>query len=1032
MKNISSRWFFRAGTTLLLIISCIGAVQAQRQITGMISDDSNEALPGVYVLVNGSSNGTISDINGAYSIAVNYATDTLVFQMMGMETQKIPVGNRSIINVKMAPSYSDMNEVVVVGYGVQKKVNLTGSVASVDMSDVTASRPITSLSSGLSGLAAGLSVSQGNGRPGGDNSTLRIRGQGTLNNADPLVIIDGAVGNMNDINPQDVENISILKDAASAAIYGSRAANGVILITTKQGKEGSVRVNYNSYYSITQPTNLIKMVTNYADYMELINEGYRNTDPNSAQIFSQESIDLWRSNEGGDPLKYPNVDWTDEVFQSNVLQNHNLSFNGGTDKIRYFGSFGYLDNPGIIEKAGYQRYVARLNLEAHLKPWLTLGMRLNGLNAKTEIGTNILNDVFTYAGASSPGMVLRSPDGRYGSVNNPEDDSQSNNVLHRLNSRKGAIEQNKMVSRFYGVVRPMEGLTVEGSFNYTFDDEFRYEQPVFNDRWNFLTNTVASSGVGRTSVYNRNGKNYSYFMDGVVRYDKEITDKLQMNLMIGASQEYYKSLHFNASKLDLVDPSLTVIDAATMDAAAGGNASDWTMRSYFGRLNLAWDDKYLFEANLRRDGTSRFASGSARWGVFPSFSAGWRIIEENFLEGTTWLDDLKIRASWGSLGNNAVGNYEYQAVYNSSNYILNNNLFVGFAQTALSNAALTWESTYVTNLGVDYGLYSGKLSGSIDLFHKATKNILINLPAPSVVGNAAIPKQNAAEVLNKGVELSVTWRDNIGKANYYVGGNFSYTKNEVTKFKGDDRSISGANLIQEGYPINIQYVRAVDRIIQTEADLQLVQTIIENAPVNPDNGQKINPFASYGTPQLGDFLYKDLNGDGIINDEDRYTVGNGTSPHIVLGLNFGIDYKNFDLSGLIQGNLGLQTFYLDNYFRPSVRWGYQINQEIADGRWYPGRTDAEYPRLLDYSQTRNTLASDFWVQDRSFIRLKNIQLGYTIPASIIQKISLSSVRVYGSLENYLTFTKYKGFDPEVNGANYPTLKQALIGLSVSF
>src|SRR5690606_29998003 len=277
---------------------------------------------------------------------------------------------------------------------------------------------------------------------------------------------------------------------------------------------------------------------------------------------------------------------------------------------------------------------------------------------------------------------------------------------------------------------------------------------------------------------------------------------------------------------------------------------------------------YLFEANLRRDGTSRFASGAARWGVFPSFSAGWRIIEENFLEGTTSLDDLKIRDSWGSLGNNAVRNYEYQAVYNSSNYILNNNLFVGFAQTALSNAALTWESTYVTNLGVDYGLYSGKLSGSIDLFHKATKNILINLPAPSVVGNAAIPKQNAAEVLNKGVELSVTWRDNIGKANYYVGGNFSYTKNGGTKFKGDDRSISGANIRQEGYPINIQYVRAVDRIIQTEADLQLVQTIIENAPVNPDNGQKINPFASYGTPQLGDFLYKDLNGDGIINDED--------------------------------------------------------------------------------------------------------------------------------------------------------------------
>jgi TonB-linked SusC/RagA family outer membrane protein len=1032
MRNVCKKQVLKACINLLLVVVTMGTVQAQREVTGTVTDEVDEGLPGVYVLLSGSSNAAVTDLDGGYTITVNSNSDTLVFQMLGMETQKFAVGNQSTLDVKLVPSYSDMNEVVVVGYGVQKKVNLTGSVASVDMADVTASRPITTLSSGLSGLASGLSVSQGNGRPGGDNATLRIRGQGTLNNADPLVIIDGAVGNINDINPQDVENVSVLKDAASAAIYGSRAANGVILITTKQGKEGVVRVNYNSYYSITQPTNLVKTVTNYANYMELINEGYKNTDPNSAQIFSQESIDLWRANESGDPLKYPNVNWADEVFQSNLLQNHNLSFNGGTEKIRYFGSFGFLDNPGIIEKAGYQRYVARLNLEADLKPWLTLGMRLNGLNSKTDIGTNILDDVFTYAAASSPGMVLRAPDGRFGSVNNPEDDSQSNNVLHRLHSRKGAIEQNKMVTRFYGILRPIEGLTVEGSFNYTFDDEFMYEQPVFNDRWNFLSNTIASSGVGRTSVTNRNEKDYNYFMDGIIRYDREITNGLQMNLMVGASQEYYKNLFFSASKLDLVDPGLSVIDAATMDASASGNASDWGMRSFFGRLNLVWQDKYLFEANIRRDGTSRFAAGSSRWGVFPSFSAGWRIVEEDFLKEVQWLDDLKIRASWGSLGNNAVGDYEYQAVYNSSNYILNNSLYVGFAQTALSNAALTWESTYITNLGVDYGFLSGKLSGSLDLFHKLTKNILINLPAPSVVGNASIPKQNAAEVLNKGVEVNLTWRDNIGKVSYHVGGNFSYIKNEVTKFKGEDRTIDGSNLIQEGYPINVQYVRAVDRIIQTEQDLQLVQNIIENAPVNSSTGEKVNPFASYGVPQWGDLLYRDLNGDGVINDDDRYTVGNGTAPHIVLGLNFGLNYRNFDLSGLVQGNIGLQTFYLDSYFRPSVRYGNQINQEIAEGRWVPGRTDAEYPRLLDYSQTKNSLASDFWIQDRSFVRLKNIQLGYTIPAAIIEKIKLSSVRVYGSLENYFTYTKYKGFDPEVDGADYPTLKQALIGLSVSF
>lgn len=386
MRNNVKRQLYKICLGLILTFVCFGAAQAQREVTGSVSDETDEALPGVYVLLKGSSNGTVTDMDGGYAIEVASDTDILIFQMLGMENQEIVVGNRSILNVKLSPSYSDMNEVVVVGYGVQKKVNLTGSVASVDMSEVAASRPITSLSSGLSGLASGLSVSQGSGRPGADNATLRIRGQGTLNNADPLVIIDGAVGNINDVNPQDVENVSILKDAASASIYGSRAANGVILITTKQGKEGVVKINYNSYYSITQPTNKIKMVTNYADYMELMNEGYYNTDPNSTQIFSQESIDLWRQNEGGDPLKYPNVDWTDEVFQKNLLQNHNLSFNGGSETVRYFGSFGYLDNPGIIEKAGYQRFTARLNLEADLKPWLTLGMRLNGINAKTDIG----------------------------------------------------------------------------------------------------------------------------------------------------------------------------------------------------------------------------------------------------------------------------------------------------------------------------------------------------------------------------------------------------------------------------------------------------------------------------------------------------------------------------------------------------------------------------------------------------------------------------------------------------------------------
>jgi TonB-dependent starch-binding outer membrane protein SusC len=1016
---------------ILGILPLLGSAQPIN-VSGKITDKSGLPLPGVTVVVKGTTSGTISGSDGSYLMSNVQGNSTLVFSFVGMQSQEIAVGGRPVINVSLDEETIGIEEVVAVGYATQKKVNLTGSVVAVDMTDVVESRPITSLSSGLSGLAAGLYVNQGTGRPGSDGATLRIRGQGTLNNSNPLVIIDGVVGNMNDLNPQDVESISVLKDAASSAIYGSRAANGVILITTRKGKEGTMRVNYSSYLSMVQPSNMIESVTNYADYMELINEGYNNTDPNAAKKFTQATIDLWRANEGLDPLKYPNADWTEEVFQQSLNQNHNVSMSGGTDKIRFFGSFGYLDNPGIIEQSGYERYTARVNLDADVKPWLNLGMNVNGMYARTDIGTNALNDLFTYASASTPGMVLRAPDGRYGSVNNSEDDPQSNNVLHRLNNTKGDIKQNRVTARFFGKFMPVKGLAIEGSYNVDFWDQFRYQQPVFLDRWNFLTNSIASAGTGRTSVANQNDKRNQYFMDGVIRYENKVLDKLSYNVMAGASQEYYKEHWFSASKMDLVDPSLSVLNAATMDAAASGNATDWTMQSYFGRLNMNWDEKYLFEANLRYDGSSRFMTGDTRWGVFPSFSAGWRINQEGFMSDITWIDNLKARASWGALGNNAVGNYEYQAVYATANYILNNNLNVGFAQKALSNSFLTWESTYVSNLGVDFDMFKSRLSGSVDLFDKTTRNILIDLPAPLVVGNASIPKQNAAEVRNRGFEINLGWRNKVGELGYQVNGNFTYIDNLVTKFKGDERTISGSNLLQEGYPINVQYVLAVDRILQTEADMALVQALKDNAPVDPVSGQKRNPFAAYGEPKLGDFLYKDMNGDGIINDDDRYTVGNGTAPRVTYGLNLGLDWKGIDFSVFLQGNQGLKVFWLDDYYRPVVRWGYHVNAEIADGRWYPGRTDATYPRLLEYAQTRNTRASDFWVQDKSYLRIKNIQLGYTVPKNLTEKISIEGLRVYGSLENYLTFTKYKGFDPEVSGANYPTMKQALLGISVTF
>ncbi|OYD46386.1 SusC/RagA family TonB-linked outer membrane protein [Sphingobacterium cellulitidis] len=1018
--------------------------KSQESIKGKVVDENGNPISSATIQLKGTNIGTKSDADGNFELASVPANSVLQVSSVGYGTKDVALQGTGFLTITLQASSTDVEEVVVVGFGTQRKENLTGAVSSIQMSDVVGSRPITSLSSGLAGQAPGLSVTQGSGRPGADGGSLRVRGQGTLNNANPLVVIDGVVGDMNLINPQDVESISVLKDAASASIYGSRAANGVILITTKKGKNDDFKVIYNNYFSSQKPSNVMTMISNYADYMELVNEGYKNGDANAKPIFSQEKIDLWRANENGDPLMYPNVDWVESLFQNKISQNHNLSFTGGSEKIKFFGSYGLLDNPGIVEQATYNRHTGRINLEADIKPWLTLGTNINGVVSKTMIGTNVINDVFLYAAASTPGMVLRAPDGRFGSPNNPEDDPQSNNILHRLYAQKGDINKNRFVSRFFAKLKPIKGLSIEGSYTYTYNDDFIYRQPVFNDRWNFLTNSVATAGTGRSSVTNQSVKTYRYYMDGIAKYENSAADnRLKYEVMVGASQEYLKDGWFAASKLDLIDPSLSVLNAATLDASASGNITDWTMRSYFGRLNLSWDDKYLLEANLRTDGSSRFMSGKSRWGTFPSASVGWKISSEEFYD-VSWMPTLKFRASYGSLGNNGtvddvffyssgINNYEYQTLYSSANYILNNQLYVGFAQIGLSNSLLTWESTNVLNLGLDFDLLNYKLSGSVDVFDKTTNNILINLPAPMVVGDASIPRTNAAKVRNRGIETNLAYRGQIGENfKFNVSGNFTFIDNKVIKFKGEDRSISGANLLQEGYAINTQFILKADRIIQTDADLQLVEDMIKNAPINPETNQQVNPFAAYGKPEKGDILYVDTNNDGIINDLDRVAMGHGTAPRITYGFNLGFDYLGFDFNVFLQGSAGNKLVYTDLHYTPTVRWGYQLNQEIIDGRWTEGRTDASYPRLLPYNNTRNVINSDFWLQNKAYMRIKNIQLGYTFPNALTQKIAVQNLRVFGSMENFWTFTKYKGFDPEVSGTNYPTMKQVVFGIGLTF
>ncbi len=1008
--------------------------QESTTVTGIVLDDMGEPIIGATIKIKGQDTvGTITSIDGDFTLKGLKKGQTLVISYIGFQTQEVKYNGEKSLKVTLKSDSKSLNEVVVVGYGTQKKVNMSGAVASINMDELTESRPVTNVSQALAGLAAGVNVSSGSNRPGDDNASILVRGQGTLNSSAPLIIIDGVEQGINTINPQDIESVSVLKDAASASIYGSRAANGVILITTKKGKSGKIKVDYNGYVSFQSIRKTLTPVSNYADYMELINEGYYNSNPKSGknQYFSEDKIAEWRN--GNDPLKYPNTNWIDETFKPSTSTNHVVSLSGGSDKIRFYGSFGYMNNPGVLENAGMKKYTVRLNMDADVTSWLNIGMQIGGYVSDLELGAEEIDNIFTYTAATTPGMVFRAPDGRYGALNNSEDSGQcaNNNPLIRLNKWAGQDRKNNVRPRFTATLKPFKGFSLTGSYSYEFLDRETHRKPVFLDAYNFLTDEQTWTNRGKTSIKYTDSKIERYFNDLVARYDtKMFKNNLAIGAMAGLSNELYRSKNFSATRQDLTDLSMDVINGATGESTSSGSSTEWAMRSFFGRLNLNWQEKYLFEFNLRADGSSRFSKDN-RWGYFPSASAAWRIDQEKFMEGVLGgnLSNLKLRLSYGALGNNSVGNYDYQSLYTTSgnNYVLGNLMVPGLALAAISNSALTWESTKVFNVGLDFGFFNNHLTGTIDFFNKKTTGILINLPAPGVHGTTALPKQNSAEVTNKGIEFTLGWQDKIGDFTYGANANFAYITNNVDKFKGKDKggmSISGANLIWEGHSINSQYLMRVDRILQTDEDMKIVDEMIAKNP---------NAFKALGKPQKGDFLYKDIDGDGCITLMDKEIVSDGTNPKFTFGLNLNAAYKGFDVSALLQGQLGIKTFWMnDAYNTPTVRYGYQINKEVADGRWYEGRTDAKYPRLIQYQDTRNTKPSDFYLQDRSFLKIRNIQFGYTVPQNLTQMINVQRVRVYCSLENFFTFTSFKGFDPEVSGMNYPTMKQCTLGLNISF
>lgn len=1020
--------------------------QASKTITGLVEDQLGPIV-GANIVVKGTTNGTITNMEGKFSL--NNVPDHAVLQIsyIGYLTHEIKLTpDQQTIHIRLAEDSQSLKEVVVVGYGTQKKVNLSGAVSAVDVAKMTESRPINNLSTALAGMAAGVRVSADKNAPGDSEATkIQVRGQGTLNNSAPLVIVDGVEGSLNTLSPNEVESMSVLKDAASAAIYGSRAANGVILVTTKKGKkDAGLKFDYNGYFSIDRPTKLPDAVNDYATYMGAVNEAYQNS--GMAWPYKDEDgngvsdkVELWRANPN-DPIRYPNTNQFDVLFGNKVLaQQHSFAVSGGSDKVTHYTSFTYLSNPGVVENTGYQRYSLRSNIDFNIKKWLRAGTNLSGYYGDRNINAESLGDVFGYARQTSPAFVHRHPDGRYGYSQNGEEGGTPNNVLLRLNNKTGENLSRNLRARFYATIEPMKGLTLTGSYSYAYDDNEKWEKPKFVDQWNFQTEQLVKSGTNRTSIKNSTSRNTRNFMDIVARYEKSfLEDRLELNAMLGGSQEQYEERKNSITKYDLLDPALDVIDGAIGDASATGERKGWAMRSYFGRINLGWVGRYLVEFNLRSDGSSRFVPDQ-RWGSFPSGSVAWRLSEEAFMKEIDWISNLKLRASYGSLGNNSVGNYDAVSAYEKSNYILSNGVNMGLSQTRIANTSLTWESTYVTNVGLDFGVLNNRLTGTIDVFNKRTANILIDLPAPAVHGEASLPKKNSAEVVNKGIELTFGWQDQLNDFSYYINGNFSYIKNKVTDFA--ETKYDGNRIIEEGLPINTLYLIPTDGIIQDKRDLEKVNTMLKAEEDRATAaGEKPRTVFYKGTPGLGDILYVDTNKDGIVDTDDRITYGHGEAAPFIFGMDAGISWKGFDFSFLLQGMAGAKSVYQKPDYSTSVKATYMLSQRIVDGRWHAGLLDenehitkpALYPRLLEQGNQINTDGqSDFWLVSQNYLRVKNMQLGYTFPKAWVNKIYLDRLRLYCSLENFFTLTNYPGLDPESDWG-YPAMKQAAFGINVTF
>lgn len=1090
---------YKMGMLALLLVLCSPLrLSAQVQlVSGYVRDSGGEALAGVMVVEKDDySHGTTTDAEGFFSIKVD-AKATLVVSLLGYRGQELALAGRTRVELVLEEERTEIEEVVVVGYGTMKKVNLTGAVATVDYAENMNRMPVMATASSLAGMVSGLSIQQRSGQPGSENMLIRLRGYSTFNNDggnNTLVIVDGQEidAGMSGINPADIESISVLKDAASTAIYGVRGANGVILITTKSGSS-KPQVSYSFSGVFQQPYNDLAFVSDYADYMELLNEARANI--NQSAIFSPGSIALWREaskspnevTESGLPnyMVYPNTEWFDTIFHNGFSQQHNLSFSHATDRSNVRIALGYLVNDGIMTQmnmdSSYKRLDVSVNAETKLFRWLTIGTRLRAQRSQTGMA-NISNG-FNYLYQTTPGIYPGSPNAWGIPALTAEESSNANNILGQMAGGAGHNRNYRLYSDLYFKLEPIKSLFLEGTVRYApqYTDKESYSRP--NGKWNYVTNVrYSSSKLENATNTTSTSSNYTLESEILLRYNRTIAEKHELGAILGFNANHYEKKGFSVQRKGASDWSIH--DLGTYSELVSSSNTALTQRrraSFFGRANYAYSGRYLFEFNFRADGSSRFGK-NRRWGYFPAVSAGWVISKERFMENVDFVSLLKLRASYGITGNDAVGDYASQSVYSIKNVVVNDEIGQGYRLTDLSNTELGWEQTGALDIGIDYGFFDNRLTGELDWYNRRTTGVLCSPTIYLTTGWMSAPKVNVGEYRNYGLEFSINWRDRIGRDfTYEIGANFSWTDNRVVKFLGqheagwtyDDagnrvsymNNLSnvctsfGGGYLCEGHRLAETYMYRLykgsgtgyrggevdvnagpkDGMIRTESDMEWVKAMLAAGyKFSGNTSTKPNQF------YYGDFLYADLNGDGNYGDaNDVEWTGHSEQPKYNIGLNFSCAWKGFDFSMQWAGSLGFHLVWSTSYYNTTlVSSGYGIMKHIADDHYFydpsdpanpRNNIDGKYPRLTFGTTYNNTQKSEFYEYKGDYLKLKNIQLGYRIPERITQKFHVSVLRAYVSLQNILTITAYPGLDPEIGTSiGYPLMRQISIGAQITF